>query len=1097
MMRGRAAVHLGYIRAHMMGRRGWVAVLVMGAACSPGPAPTKPPAAHPYFPIGMGDVHALGTVTSSDGTLTCQKCHAVDDTNFGQFECTNCHEHSADRVAPLHAGVAGFSYGPQTCWTCHPDARIHPSPSDPLEDVHVTAQIPAWSGPTIVSVTPQDETLPMIMNHGSAQIPEALKQDCATCHRNASQLLFYPGQFHATLLSMELPQPAVCSDCHAQAFPRGFVGPVSPLRNPPTGQMHHDAVAWAMGAPTSTPAFDADCSACHVPPTKSSAALWATNTPFHDSMPLEPTSCIDCHANTRPGVIDSTDAGLPLNVKIDHGGPVWLGDCAPCHAAGFSSWRGGRFHLNGQPAPATCLPCHALERPTSGATPNPPFDFAVDGGVPHGDAQDCVLCHSNTATWEGGGFSHGPATPADSTCVACHSTQRPATVVSGFDHSKDGTGDCFGCHQATAQHAQLSDWAGGQTYPGNFLISSADQFVVVTETTLKHGAPPNNLVIFTSSIQATLYNAMLHTSSVLPPGLTGGPPPGDMTTCVHCHKPTGFAGGQLHASLTDAGLPQPVSQCTDCHSNMRPAGIVMSGDLQPMDHHATVMTASGATDLSTLDCWTCHRSPGQTWHDGTFHDRVSVTAADCTVCHYPLMADAQKVDVISTASQSYAMKHRSAELKFQSCDKCHTSALMKATTPAASSFNPGQLHANVSPQPGHCIDCHAGVSVPAGVTDSAVTYQGDPQHMNHAVAVVAALDCAVCHAADASPSSGGWSKSTRFHPHATPQSCTPCHAQNLPSAIVSSSTVTSADAASGVSGQHDQISHADVNAAAHDCSFCHTGVGDDWSLASFHINFTGGSALVMNGTTGRCSNCHLNVRPTSAFTAQDHSGFTATSATDCSSCHQWPGTGSTSTPNWHRQVGPPPNISVGGFTVAMPPAANAGTVEPGLNGLAHPTVASGTACTTCHTSSSGGRGAFGYDHSGAPSSGCASCHEAGSDLLGTPWTLNAPNAAMTSATCNEGGGAILDRGGDTRPVGVASLACSAAASSQTCGSQNCSLNHFYPSDCSECHAKPAAVPALDATGTTYTGNWKFQHYFGAPATQSTCCHCHAAPSCRG
>jgi hypothetical protein len=95
-----------------------------------------------------------------------------------------------------------------------------------------------------------------------------------------------------------------------------------------------------------------------------------------------------------------------------------------------------------------------------------------------------------------------------------------------------------------------------------------------------------------------------------------------------------------------------------------------------------------------------------------------------------------------------------------------------------------------------------------------------------------------------------------------------------------------------------------------------------------------------------------------------------------------------------------------------------------------------------------------------------------------------------------GGGTIADRGGDTRPVGISSLACSASASSITCGSQSCALNHFYPSDCGECHTKPSATPATVQTGSTYASNWRFQHYFGAPAAQGTCCHCHAPPSCR-
>jgi hypothetical protein len=96
-----------------------------------------------------------------------------------------------------------------------------------------------------------------------------------------------------------------------------------------------------------------------------------------------------------------------------------------------------------------------------------------------------------------------------------------------------------------------------------------------------------------------------------------------------------------------------------------------------------------------------------------------------------------------------------------------------------------------------------------------------------------------------------------------------------------------------------------------------------------------------------------------------------------------------------------------------------------------------------------------------------------------------------------GSGSIFDRGGDTRPIGIPALACSSNAKNLTCGGQNCSLNHFFPSDCGECHLKPAlTVPATNTTGAAFVSAWKFTHYFGAPAQQATCCKCHAPPSCR-
>jgi hypothetical protein len=1095
--------------------------VIAGAACTPDPAPKKPAKPHPYFPIGEGAVHALGRATALDGEIKCTSCHALTVTNYAQFECTGCHEHAEDAVQPLHQFFDPYVYVSEACYGCHRDGTTSNSPrgradaTDPAHDVAVSALVPTWSATSIVSVTQANQSLPMHFTHRSAQIPAAAKGKCASCHADAEIGNFYPGQFHGSLDALVLPQPAACSDCHAADSPLGFVGPPTstPPRTPQTGEMKHDAVAWAGNAPTGTAIVTADCSTCHVPPAGKSPARWQTDARFHPA--VTPGSCLDCHANTRPGVLDSTNAAVPPKVKFDHGGPVWLGDCSTCHTAGFASWAGGKFHLAGQAAPASCLPCHAGERPTAvdGGFSGPPFDFGTNAqGITHGDGQDCTLCHkSPSQSFAGGSFTHGPTTVAGYACAACHSTQRPTAPVSGFDHSTAGTGDCFGCHQSTSAFAALTDWAGGKTYPGSNVISSTDQFIKVTQFALKRGGP-NNLVTGTTQTDVTLYNAMLHTSAQVPAAIAPGPAPGDMTTCGECHALPSFLGGQFHAALVDAGFPQPAGGCTDCHAYMRPAGVVQKTSFQPMDHDAklkvpAVIGGSTVSALSGVDCSTCHGPAGGKWNTGNLHTSIGATPQleDCTSCHYLLMADGAKADVISAASPKAQMKHRSSQLTSQKCDGCHPTALSLATAgTTVDQWKPGSFHSKVATQPSACVDCHAGVTTPTQPKPSAFAYKGQPQVMNHAAALVTAKDCAFCHLADAKPAAASWSPSTHLHiAGIAPTGCQVCHATNAPASIVDSTVVTSASASTGVAGAHDQISHADVNVTGHDCNFCHTQVGiaaaapvagQEWAQAGFHARFTGGTALVMNGSTGRCSNCHLNVKPGASFTAQNHSAFTATSATDCSACHQWPGSTGASSPSWHRSAGAPSSISVGGFSIAMPPASAAAT-QAGVNGLAHPAIPSGASCTTCHVQASGGRGAFGYDHASAPNTACSSCHEAGSDLVGTPWTLNATGATNLSATCAMGGGSVADRGGDTRPVGLSSLACSSGATGQTCGAQNCVLNHFYPSDCGECHAKPAAVPALVSTGSTYVGRWAFKHFYGPPAQQSTCCHCHGGSGC--
>jgi hypothetical protein len=240
--------------------------------------------------------------------------------------------------------------------------------------------------------------------------------------------------------------------------------------------------------------------------------------------------------------------------------------------------------------------------------------------------------------------------------------------------------------------------------------------------------------------------------------------------------------------------------------------------------------------------------------------------------------------------------------------------------------------------------------------------------MNHGSASLAGKDCGVCHAADARTSGSAWSKSDSFHAAvSSPASCQDCHGlgngggsvagtkNNLPVGLTNSSNVTSADSTTGVpAGTLDQITHADINVSSHDCNFCHTqkgvstvaGVqGKEWAQASFHASFTAANPLVMNGTTGRCSDCHTNVKPGAVFTPFDHSGFTATAGSqDCNSCHSWPGTGTTTSPNWLGAAAAPAIVTLTPWTSGASITSN--TVQ-----FSHPSPGSYTSCAQCHVGS--------------------------------------------------------------------------------------------------------------------------------------------------
>ncbi len=559
------------IRAHVgriVGGLPAAAVLVVVAlGCQA--APTAPvsfvaePDRHTWFAVGPGAAHALGSVTS-DGTVQCQSCHPLDATSFKQINCLGCHTHEQTVTARLHATVTNYRYGDSNaCYQCHtPDKKVvfdhagisndcarchdvgavfaalpranfnHPSTGggdcsgchntsdwakaagapnahDPAHDIMVVAQLATFAGTSMVAVTAQTEKLPMVMNHGSADVSPDVLSDCASCHPNLKTTGYFSGVLHASLAALGAPQPTACVSCHADTMPTGFVGPAatSPVRVPSSGEMRHEAVAWANDVPSTTRMVTTNCGACHrgsTGPNPTGNAAWSVGkdgapVTFHAALAAaafaQPTSCIDCHANSRPaGGLGSANAALPAGVTFDHSTPAARGDCATCHAAGaapsYTSWRLGKLHLAGAASPPSCLPCHAGERPMSTASwisttyKSAPFDYVPSSatGTTHGDGQDCAQCHAGPGTgawggtqnWVGGRFAHGPGSHADDTCVACHSTQRPdlrpgttpAAVASmiGFDHAANGTGECIGCHAATVAAGRYTNYLNPATW---------------------------------------------------------------------------------------------------------------------------------------------------------------------------------------------------------------------------------------------------------------------------------------------------------------------------------------------------------------------------------------------------------------------------------------------------------------------------------------------------------------------------------------------------------------------------------------------------------------------------------------------------------
>lgn len=1101
----------------------------------------------------------------------CYSCHATGE------RVPFPHTGITAQCAECHASTNAFDAFPQThppigradCGGCHQTAawlpaNAAPTGFDPNRSVQVNALRPTWSGPIITDVTPDPQRMDMVMNHGATSVDAGVLANCGACHAQASDGVYYPGLFHLSLINLGVTQPTQCDECHGTAAPRNFVGVLDPLRAPSTGPMRHDAVAWTAGAPSAQPLVTQPCATCHQPPNELVDATWAFangrddgGAVFHRSLTeasvAQPTSCIDCHANTRPaGNVTSA------NITFDH--QLELGDCASCHRS-FSTWAGGLFHSSTAPVPTTCLPCHEGERPTStvgwmGAFSGSPFDYGVNAnGVGHGADQDCVVCHTgpgtgmwgSTQNWQQGHFTHTPQSLAGTTCISCHTTQRPDLLMppadAGFDHPLNGSGDCVGCHQASMTRMSFvnllpipgGDWRGGQTYPGDVLISTPGVAVRLPSTSLTRSG---SLVTAMTTTNVTLQNFFLHTSSQIPSAISAGPATmPDQNSCWHCHTSIGttvisLANGRFHSALAnfrsapDAGvtaLNEP-ALCNDCHRTMRPPNIVSRTDggvpwVGPMDHAANFM-GGAVTGVPAMDCGSCHGTPGlgaTQWSDGRFHPNIpsGATPTECVNCHYPFMtlpqADARFPDAGTTAT--FTMKHRSTKVNTHACASCHATALSRATQgTTATQWKVGTYHPQQGmSQPTGCVDCHA-ASRPAQSTQGTVTYAlsmggtatNGNQWMNHGLAQVTGLDCASCHQADARASGSAWNKAAPLHARiaaANLTTCATCHGltngrgtvvgtnNNMPAGLIDTATTTTSSVATP--GTKDQIAHTDTNVTRFECRFCHTQIGPstvagiqgrEWAQAAFHRNFTTANPLVTDGTGGRCSTCHLNLKPNTPT----HSNLTAMSGTqDCASCHSWPGDNPLM-PNWRGAAGIPHGTS--GSSVAS--TLDCSTCH-GFGGSAahHLVVANsahyggitnGNKCTSCHVNFAGFKDTvtnlkYGHTNATANGPGCVSCHA----FTGGLYTTLTNTPALTLPTAP--GGHLFSNAqsvtgrtancGDTNPNG-----CFTSTHANT-GLTRCQACHQY------------------AATTATTNVWAFKHRPSNPgASNSTssggCNMCH-------
>lgn len=394
---------------------------------------------------------AGGHFKHSPSLVTCQECHSTQrPLVYGNSQphpttgdCATCHQNTLSSSFTSLADWQGGGVAPGGI------------AFDPARDLQLATGVLAFSPTaktTVQTVSNQTQTLHMSMNHSTSLLSSANLNNCTLCHSKTASADYTGARFHSSLTTAKITQPNSCNDCHSSALPTNFVGPIDSKRSPASPSMKHNAVTWALSAgalaPTTTKLVLNDCKVCHL---QSSGSTWSGAT-YHAALKTaglgQPSSCLDCHANTRP----IGPAGATL---FDHA-QSGLGDCLSCHTS-QTTWAG-----------ATGVPATVTYEPPTGSTRG----NLTTAHPQMGANVSCVSCHGSSGNYaKAVGFDHS-LMPSGTSCVYCHQTgqQNVAAGVTLLTKSNGHQGanlnatDCTSCHSPRYPTKSLTTpatWSGG------------------------------------------------------------------------------------------------------------------------------------------------------------------------------------------------------------------------------------------------------------------------------------------------------------------------------------------------------------------------------------------------------------------------------------------------------------------------------------------------------------------------------------------------------------------------------------------------------------------------------------------------------------
>ena len=487
---------------------------------------------------------------------SCADCH-TNPSNYAQFSCTTCHEHSNKQdVDSHHSGVSGYSYNSTSCYACHPTGSKggsfdHAKSGFPLTGAHITTactdcHTSGYAGTSNVCASCHTNNYNQTSNPKHAA--NNISNDCALCHTTN------PGWKPATFpthnnyyLLTGAHVSTTCDDCHKGNY-------------------------------TSTPNT---CAGCHT------NDFNQTTKPNHTTS-LLPKTCETCHSQSSwvPSTFNHTSV-YPLV-----GSHVTVA-CEKCHTTSYVN------------TPNTCAGCHTTD---FNQTTNPNHTTSLF-------PKTCETCHTPSA-WIPSTFNHATVYPltgahitvactschkngyvnTPSTCVGCHQADFNASANPG--HTKiDISTDCNVCH-TTAPGWQPALYP---THNTKYVLAGAHVSVAcVTCHKGNYNSTPNTC----AGCHTTDYNQTTnpnHVSALFP------------KTCADCHSqsawtPTTWNHDVQYFPIYSGKHKGQWNTCADCHktaTNYKSFSCIDCHEHNATDMNSKHKDVNGYSYTSTA-CYTCH-----------------------------------------------------------------------------------------------------------------------------------------------------------------------------------------------------------------------------------------------------------------------------------------------------------------------------------------------------------------------------------------------------------------------------------------------------------------------------------------------------------